>query len=142
MDIRVWLIIALVTLVLEIVTAGVLVSVWFSVGALAASLSVLLGADLLVQILVFVLGSILAFLTMRPFFMRLFNAHPIGTNADRLIGTKGLLSEAVSETKWGAMVITGMRWSVTTEVPENLPVGTEVEVLRLEGAKLIVRKVV
>lgn len=139
MDIRTWLIIAFATLLLEIVTAGVLVSVWFSVGALAAALVSLLSPDLGLQIVTFALASILAFLTLRPFFMRLFDAHPIGTNADRLIGTKGHLSEPVTPARWGAMIVNGVRWSVTTETPQDLPEGTEVLVLRLEGAKLIVR---
>lgn len=140
MNVSIWLIIALITFSLEVLTPGTLVSIWFTVAALITALASVWMHDLNLQIAVFLISTLLAFLALRPLFMRLFNAVPIGTNVDRLIGQVITLTEAVTQEKWGAAQVLGLRYSISTESPMDLPVGTKVEILRLEGARLVVRK--
>lgn len=136
----VWLILALVALVIEFLTPSALLSVWFTVGALAAALVAQLSPLVWVQITSFIVVSLLSFISLRPLFMKLFNTLPIGTNVDRLIGYKGRLSEAIEPEKWGALIVSGLRYSVTCSKPQTLPIDSWVKVVAIEGAKLIVEK--
>ena len=67
-----WLIIMIVFLVIEIVTLG-LSTIWFAAGALVSYIIAMLGANLVVQIIVFLVVSIVALVFTRPIAMRFFN---------------------------------------------------------------------
>ncbi len=136
-----WIIIALVTFGIEIITVGTLVSIWFSLGALAAYLAYLAQMNFLTQLFVFVGISILAFLTLRPLVRRYFSTKQQPTNADRLIGRHMIVTEAISEEHWGAVSVQGVRWSVREVNNKAVEVGSTVEIVALEGAKLLVKKV-
>ena len=62
----VWLALFVILAVSELITMG-LTSIWFAIGALAACLVSALGANLIVQAIVFVVVSILILLFIRPF---------------------------------------------------------------------------
>ena len=67
MESWIWLIVALVTLALEVATPAALISIWFSIGALFAYVAALLNLGLLVEVLVFIIMSVVSFLGVRPF---------------------------------------------------------------------------
>lgn len=136
-----WIIIALATLGLEIATVGTLVSIWFSLGAFAAYLAYMVRLDFFAQSMVFLAVSILAFLTIRPLAKRYFSVKQQPTNADRYIGQKVTVTEAASPEHWGAVIIQGIRWSIREVKNQSVNVGETVEIVSLEGAKLLVKKV-
>jgi len=136
-----WIIIALVTLGIEIITVGTLVSIWFTLGAVVAYFAYLAQMNFLTQLIVFIGVSILAFLTLRPLAARFLSAKQQPTNADRLIGRHMVVTEAISEEHWGAVTIQGVRWSVREVKNKSVDVGETVEIIALEGAKLLVKKV-
>ena len=136
-----WIIIALATLGLEIITVGTLVSIWFSIGAVAAYLAALMELVFEVQLLVFLVVSVLAFITIRPLAKRFFSAKQQPTNADRYIGQRVTVTERATDEKWGAAVIQGVRWSLREADGKTVEVGESVDIIALEGAKLLVKKV-
>jgi len=136
-----WIIIALLTLGFEIITVGTLVSIWFSIGALAAYLAALMNLNFEVQLLIFLIVSVLAFITIRPLAKRFLSAKQQPTNADRYIGQRVSVTEKVTPEKWGAVMIQGVRWSIREADGQSVDVGEIVEIIALEGAKLLVRKV-
>ncbi len=136
-----WIIIALATLGLEIATVGTLVSIWFSLGAFAAYIAYLINLDFFAQSMIFLVVSLVAFLTIRPLVRRYFTVKQQPTNADRYIGQKVTVTEAVSTEHWGAVVIQGVRWSIREVKNQSVNVGETVEIVALEGAKLLVKKV-
>lgn len=136
-----WIIIALVTLGIEIVTVGTLISIWFTLGALVAYLAFMAQMNFFTQLFVFIGVSILAFLTLRPLVRRYFSAKQQPTNADRLIGRHMVVTEAITEEHWGAVNIQDVRWSVREVHNKAVEVGATVEIIALEGAKLLVKKV-
>ena len=65
----IWLAVAAVMAVVEVVSFG-LITMWFVIGALAAFAANLLGADLLVQIVVFLVVSVVCLVALRPVFVK------------------------------------------------------------------------
>jgi len=141
MESWVWLIVALATFALEAATPASLISIWFSIGALFAYIAALLNLGILVEISVFIIMSLVSFVLVRPFVLKYLTHKPIRTNADRFIGVQTKLIEEVLSDKWGAVQLEGIRWSVREVKHGNLPVETLVEVVALEGAKLVVKQV-
>ena len=141
MESWVWLIVALVTFALEVATPASLISIWFSVGALFAYGAALLNLGMFAEFSVFILMSIVAFVGLRPLVLKFFAHKPIRTNADRSIGVRTKLTEEVLSDKWGAVVLEGIRWSVREAKHGNLSKDTLIEVVALEGAKLVVKQV-
>lgn len=135
-----WIIIALVALAVEVITVGTLVSIWFSIGALSAYIMAQLNFNFEIQLLVFLAVSVLAFLTIRPIAKRYLSTKQQPTNADRYIGQHVSVTEAISSEKWGAVSIQGVRWSVREVNNKAVEVGESVEIIALEGAKLLVQK--
>lgn len=136
-----WVIILVGTLIVEVITFGNLVSVWFSIGSLAAYFAYLMGLSFPVQLTVFIVVSILSLLAIRPLAANYFRGNIVATNADRIIGQHTTLVKAVKSNEWGEVNVYGTVWSVAELSNRPLDAGTVVEVVAIEGAKLIVKKV-
>jgi membrane protein implicated in regulation of membrane protease activity len=136
-----WVIILVGTLIVEVVTFGNLISVWFSIGALAAYFAFLMGLGFPIQLTVFIVVSILSLLAVRPLAANYFRGNIVATNADRIIGQHTTLVKAVKSNEWGEVNVYGTVWSVAELSNHPLDAGTIVEVVAIEGAKLIVKKV-
>jgi membrane protein implicated in regulation of membrane protease activity len=136
-----WVIILVGTLIVEVVTFGNLISVWFSIGALAAYFAFLVGLGFPIQLTVFMVVSILSLLAVRPLAANYFRGNIVATNADRIIGQHTTLVKAVKSNEWGEVNVYGTVWSVAELNNRPLDIGTVVEVVAIEGAKLIVKKV-
>lgn len=136
-----WVIILVGTLIVEVVTFGNLISIWFSIGALAAYFALLLGFGFPVQLGVFIVVSIASLLSIRPLAANYFRGNIVATNADRIIGQQTTLVKAIKSNGWGEVNVFGTVWSVAELNNRPLDAGTVVEVVAIEGAKLIVKKV-
>ena len=135
----VWVIVMALAAFVEAATP-VLVSIWFSVGALVAMLAAYFGASLTVQLLLFVFVSIAALVGARPLAKRFVDPHIVPTNADRLLGAKAQVTEEIdNEHASGAVYIDGKTWTARSEDGDIIPAGEQVEVVRMEGVKLFVR---
>ncbi len=139
MDVTLWLVAIIAFIVLEAVTYQ-LVSVWFVIGSLGGLIAAALGANLPVQIAVFVIVSALMLAVLRPLSMKLLKPKGLKTNTDRLIGEDVLITEDVSNiNETGKGKISGMTWTVRSESGEDIPENTVATVVRIEGVKLIVK---
>ena len=135
----VWVIVMALAAFVEAATP-VLVSIWFSVGALVAMLAAYFGASLTVQLLLFVFVSIAALVGARPLAKRFVDPHIVPTNADRLLGAKAQVTEEIdNEHASGAVYIDGKTWTARSEDGDIIPAGEQVVVIRMEGVKLFVR---
>ena len=136
-----WLILFVVLLVIEIFTMG-LTTVWFAGGALVAFVLAFAGLGLPVQIIVFLLVSILLLVLTRPIAIQFFNKERQKTNADRLIGQKAVVLETIDTLhSTGRVEINGMEWSAKAEdTAAVIEAGTVVSVEGIQGVKLIVKK--
>lgn len=137
----VWLGALVVFCLLEGATTG-LVSLWFAGGALAALIASLLHLSLLWQTILFVAVSCVLLACLRPVAKKLLAKSPQRTNADRAIGSVALVSEEINNlTGRGAVKISGVEWTARGTSDEPIPVGAQVTVLAIEGAKVRVERI-
>ena len=80
-----WLVAFGALLLIEILTLG-LTTIWFAVGALAAFLLALLHVPLMLQIVVFIVVSVLMLIFTRPVMTKYLNKKTTKTNAESLVG--------------------------------------------------------
>ena len=135
-----WIVLFVILLIIEIATMG-LTTVWFAGGALIAFLAAYIGFGIVVQVILFLLVSILLLVLTRPVAMKFFNQQREKTNAESLIGQKAVVIEEIDTVHaTGRAVVNGMEWSAKTEGAELIPVDTVVIIKGTQGVKLIVEK--
>ena len=136
----VWLIAMVVLLAVEALVPG-LVSIWFAFGALGAFVSAMLHAPLWLQIVWFLLLSVLSLCLTRPLAKKYVNSKVQPTNADMVIGRECVVTEEINNLlAAGAVSVAGKIWTARSDCEELvIPAGRTVRVLRIEGVKLIVK---
>ncbi|HAL88406.1 MAG TPA: NfeD family protein [Clostridiales bacterium] len=137
----VWLGLMVLFLVMEGATVS-LVSLWFAAGAMIAMFAALLGAGFWLQMVLFLVVSGALLLMLRPIVRRFLLPKITPTNVDSVVGTIGLVTEAVDNvTAAGQVKLDAMEWTARSTTGEDIPVGTLVRVDRIEGVKAFVTPV-
>lgn len=136
-----WLILFVLLLIVEILTMG-LTTIWFAAGALVAILVSVIGFSLPVQVIVFLVVSVVTLILTRPLVMKYFNKDRLRTNADRLIGQQAVVLEEIDTLRAkGRVEINGQEWSAKTSDPDMvIPEGKTVLVEAIQGVKLVVKE--
>ncbi len=134
-----WIIIAGLLVLIEAFTQG-LTTIWFAGGAVAASISALLGADLVVQIIVFLVVSIILIAATRPVVKRKLNNRTEKTNIDAVIGQEGIVEEDILPHAAGQVKADGKMWTAVSEGGCEIRKGTIVIVKSVKGVTLTVEK--
>ena len=132
----VWLVLMLVFVIVEGATAT-LVSIWFCAGALVALLVSLVAPEAYVlQAVAFLVVSALMLMALRPVARRLIGNRRVATNADASIGKKAQVVVEIQPGRFGRVKLEGQEWTAKSDA--TLPVGSWVQVLAIEGVKLVV----
>lgn len=131
-----WLALFVVFLIVEAGTVA-LVSIWFALGALAALVSCALGAEMWLQITVFLVVSLVLLAVL---WKRVRNKlTTTKTNVDSMIGAEGYVTEAIDNLSYtGRVKLGGITWAARSTSGAGIPVGTLVKVERIEGVKVFV----
>lgn len=135
----VWLVAVFVFLVLELISMG-LTTIWFAGGAVVAFVASLFGVPIPVQILLFILTSVVMLIFTRPVVEKKLNNSRTKTNVEEIIGKEGKVTEAVDNfNQKGVVVINGLEWSARNgETDDIIPVGAKVIVKEVQGVKVMV----
>ena len=134
----VWLVLMVVLLIVEAATAG-LTCIWFALGALAALIAALFDAAVWLQVVWFLVVSILTLWLTRPLALKYLNSRKVATNADRVVGAEGVVSEDIDNIAGtGAVKLDGKEWTARSGSGALIEKGAVVIVKRIEGVKLIV----
>lgn len=137
-----WILAMVAFLVIEAVTAG-LASIWFAVGALIAMVTAMLGAQIWLQIVVFVVVSAITLYFTRPLVKKYVNNKVEPTNADMIIGKECRVVETIDNIAGtGAVYVDGKTWTARSSKEEIIPEGELVRAEQINGVKLIVSKAV
>ena len=137
----IWLIAAIVLVIFEICSATFGASC-FAIGAGFSALAAGLGANLTWQIVVFAVVSLLTFVFLRPFMLKFLDrkSKDVKTNADALVGRKGIVSERIDAAQHtGRVAIDGDDWKAVTEDGTVIEKGVEVEIVKLDSIVLTVK---
>ncbi len=137
-----WLGAVIALVAIEAATMG-LTCIWFAIGALGALIVSLLGLTLPIQIAAFVLLSALSLILLKPFVRKHLHVHKTPTNADRVIGRHGVVTEDVDNNAPSGLVnVDGQVWTARAACEtQKLPRGTRVAVREIAGVKLIVEPI-
>lgn len=136
----VWLAAIILFAIVEALTASALVSIWFSVGALAALIVSFCTRNFWVQLVVFFVVSIAVLALVRPLTKRYFTPKTERTNAEALVGREAVVTETVDNlAATGLVQLRGQTWTARSVDNAPLTPGTRVTVVRLEGVKVIVK---
>ena len=139
---QIWLIAAIVLVIVEILTAG-FGSICFAVGAALAALAAGLGVDSIAwQIVIFAVVSLLTFIFLRPVVIRFLDkkSKDVKTNADALVGRKGIVSERIDAAQHtGRVAVDGDDWKAVSEDGSIIEKGTEVKIVKLDSIILTVK---
>jgi membrane protein implicated in regulation of membrane protease activity len=135
----IWAVLSVLFAVGEIFTPGLFFLGPIALAALAATVVAALGGGLLVQIIVFAVGSFAAVGLLRPLARKhLTMPRAIRTGAAALEGAKAIVLQRV-DSRGGRVKIGGEEWSARSYMPdEEFDVGTEVEVVQIQGATALV----
>ena len=136
-----WLAAMIILLVVEAM-APVLVSIWFAIGALAAMISSMFKAPVWLQLVWFVLVSIVSLILTRPLAKKYVNSRTVPTNADMAVGQDCIVTEAIDNVLGtGAVTVGGKVWTARmAETDGKAAKGAVLRVVRIEGVKLIVEE--
>jgi membrane protein implicated in regulation of membrane protease activity len=142
-----WVILGAVLIIAEIFTSG-FVLLWFGLGALAAALANLAGVTSIpLQFLIFAVISIGLTAASRTIFVNYFSREKSGGDlkmgADALPGQVGtVVTSSQGALHEGAVKVFGSTWTAyPADGEEPLEAGDRVQVERVQGASIYVRRV-
>ena len=112
---QVWAVIAVVCLILEL-SSGDFFIICFSIGAVFAIISAVIGLNVYWQILIFAIFSLLSVVFVRPVALRWLHKNEPNkrTNADALIGRTGRVTEAIPAGGNGYVQSDGDLWKAVS----------------------------
>lgn len=135
----IWLIVLVVCLVIEISTLG-LASIWFAGGALLAMIISLIGGPLWLQVLVFLVTSIVLLIFTRPIAAKYFNKNRTKTNVESVVGKQAIVTGRIDNLRGEGRIVTdGMEWTARSLDGSVVEEGTVVIIEKIEGVKAIVK---
>ena len=134
---QVWAVIAVVCLILEL-SSGDFFIICFSIGAVFAIVSAVLGLSVYWQILIFAIFSLLSVVFVRPVALRWLHKNEPNkpTNADALIGRTGRVTEAINVNEPGYVQIDGDLWKAVSD--DTIEEGETVRVIDRESTIITV----
>lgn len=137
----VWLIVAGFFFILEMATTGFLVC-WLGVGALLAMFLSFVIDNVVLQVVVFAIASIILILLTKPLVKKFVDKKTIPTNIDSIIGKEGMVTETIDSVKGvGQVKLSGEIWSAKSLIEnEVIEKDTRVTVKKIDGVKLVVEK--
>ena len=136
MDILIWVFLAVIFAILELITTAFFL-VWFSVGSIVAAILNYLGFNVYVQFVAFVIVSLVLLLSTRKFADRITPEPSKKTTADRLIGKHGKIIRKLEDNNY-IVRVSGEEWSASGE---DMDVNDKVEIVGIDSIRLIIKKI-
>lgn len=137
----IWLGILAFLLIVEAVTAG-LTTIWFAGGALVAAVAAYAGAGFAIQIILFLVVSLILVIFTRPVALRIMNREVEGTNVNSLPGKRAVVTRDIDNlAQTGQVRLNDVEWTARANRDDHIiPQGTVVKILEVKGVKLIVEE--
>lgn len=135
-----WMVLLILCIGIEVLTLG-LTTIWFAAGALVAIFASLLYAPIFVQVILFLLVSLLSLFFTRPIAMKYFNRDRVKTNVESMVGRQAIVTGEIDNLQaTGQVTVSGQEWSARSwDDKVRIPTGAVVVVAAISGVKLIVR---
>ena len=117
--------------------------IWVAVIVIAAILegmsAQLCGAPVWLQVLIAAVVTLVLLLATRPLVKKFLQNKETHTNADRVVGQTAVVTEDIDNlAAHGRVEVLGNDWAARSTENVRIQKGTKVQVVRIEGVKLIV----
>lgn len=134
----VWLIVAILFAVAELMTTT-LTLIWFSIGAVILIFLSSIIESVFLQVIIFAIISTVMLVIATKKFVKDDEDYKYDTNLQAIIGKKAIVKEAIYPNSVGIVTIDGEAWSAISYNDEKIEIGETVEVIKIEGVKVIVK---
>ncbi len=139
----IWLVLFVAFVAVELNTVQ-MVSIWFALGCIGAGIVSVIteSQNFTYELIAFAVTTAITLIVTRPFVKKVTHTNPVPTNADALPGQTAVVTEEINNIKaTGAVTVKGAVWTARTEndVTDTIPVDSVVEIIRIDGVKLIVK---
>lgn len=135
-----WLIVAIIFGVGELMTTS-LTLIWFSIGALVVMLISIFIESILWQVIVFAAISITLLVVATKYLVDRDKNVKYSTNLQGIISQKAMVVEDIEPYESGVVKLNGEEWTAVSKDESKIERGKVVEIIAIEGVKLIVREV-
>lgn len=137
----IWTIVTILCLIIEL-SSGDFFLTCFAIGALCSVISSFIGFPFWLQLLIFVICSVLCILFIRPSLLRkLHNKNERLCNADALIGRQGKVIVSIVPREYGYVKIDGDEWKAQSADGSPINVGDMVRVIGRESIIISVERI-
>lgn len=140
---HIWVIIALVFVIIEMFTTGFAV-MCISFGCGFGAVVSAFGCDIKWQLVAFAIGTVLAFLTVRPIVYKFFynKSHEVKTNAEAVVGRRAIVTERIEgDLHPGRVKVDGDDWKAMSLETTPIEVGEAVEITAINSVIVTVKRV-
>ena len=138
---QIWLILSGIFFVCEIITVGFMIF-WLGIAALLTALVSVFIDNIVIETAVFVVSSSLLIPLTKPFVDKYIKPKTTLTNAYSVLGKKGIVTTQINPTNGSGQVKIGTEiWSAKSENGLVIPKDSEIEVLKIDGVKVLVKQI-
>ena len=130
-----WIFIAIVLGIIEVCTYS-LTSIWGAISAVLCAVSVSLGLNIEYSIYLFIISTAILLLFTRPVVKKYLVKNTVPTNADRVIGSEGIVTRDLLLDNPGEVKVLGQFWTAVSENNTEIKEGTRIIVRSIDGAKV------
>jgi membrane protein implicated in regulation of membrane protease activity len=136
----IWLGVIVLSLAVEFVSFD-MVSIWFAAGGIVSLILSACGASLTWQLIFFIVVALALLLSLRKIALKyLQKGDNFKSNTDSLVGKKYKLLKAINDDEKGSIKINDVEWTAVTEDDSTIEKGEMVEIVKIKGNKVIVKK--
>ena len=133
----VWFALIFLFLIAEAMTLN-LVTIWFAFGSLCAFICSYFTENIVIQLIVFTIFTVISLLLTKPLLEKYLKIGKEKTNYDRIIGKIGIVTKDIKKHDGGRVKIDGKDWMAISD--RTIKKDSEVEIMKIEGVKLIVKE--
>ena len=134
-----WLAVTIIAVLIELATPQ-LISIWFAAaGVIGIIFSFIPGLPWWGEFIIFAAVTTICIFALRPFIKKRLKSNKLKTNIDRLIGQKVRMLSQADFDNLGTAKLGDVVWSVKSQDDTVLPVDGIVEIVSIDGNKLIVK---
>lgn len=135
-----WLVIAAALFIGEMI-CPIFFMFWFAVGAIVALIVSFITSNIVIQAVTFLIVSMILLIFMKPLTNKFFkNKTKDELNINGIIGKNALVTKTIDNLKGvGEVKINGEAWRAVSENDEIIEAQNQVEIVKIDGVKLIVK---
>src|SRR5690554_2984990 len=122
-----WIVLIVITIIIELETSD-LITVWFTLGAIAALISSAFDADPMLQVAIFIGVSLILIVLTRPLTKKMMKTEIVRTNADKVIGMQAVVTKVINPDEIGEVKVDNSLWRAISLDNQAINVGERVTV--------------